>query len=61
MQIVILHADTKQEVDADVFETVTYFLHESFGEKAKQGESIVDYLRSITPTAEDYAAKRLLI
>lgn len=36
MKIVLLHADTKQEIDADVFESVTYLLHESFGDKAKQ-------------------------
>lgn len=50
MKIVLLHADTKQEVDADVFETVTYFLHESFGEKAKQGKLKTDHLCSISPT-----------
>lgn len=37
MRIVLLHADTKQEIDADIFESVTYVLHESFGEKARQG------------------------
>ena len=36
MRIVLLHADTKQEIDADIFESVTYILHESFGEKAEQ-------------------------
>lgn len=37
MRIALLHADTKQEIDADIFESVTYFLHESFGDRAKQG------------------------
>lgn len=36
MRIVLLHADTKQEIDADVFDSVLYHLHESFGAKAKQ-------------------------
>ncbi|KIW12003.1 hypothetical protein PV08_09277 [Exophiala spinifera] len=36
MRIVLLHADTKQEIDADIFESVTYVLHESFGDKARQ-------------------------
>ncbi|KIX08252.1 uncharacterized protein Z518_02908 [Rhinocladiella mackenziei CBS 650.93] len=36
MKIVLLHADTKQEIDADIFDSVTYQLHESFGEKARQ-------------------------
>ncbi|RVX65902.1 hypothetical protein B0A52_10209 [Exophiala mesophila] len=36
MRIVQLHADTKQEIDADIFESVTYKLHESFGPKATQ-------------------------
>ena len=36
MKIVLLHADTKQEIDADIFESVTYILHESFGDKAEQ-------------------------
>ncbi|ETI21240.1 hypothetical protein G647_07585 [Cladophialophora carrionii CBS 160.54] len=35
-RIVLLHADTKQEIDADIFESVTYILHESFGDKARQ-------------------------
>lgn len=39
MKIVLIHAETKAEVDADVFESVTYNLHESFGEKSKQGTS----------------------
>lgn len=39
MKIVLLHADTKQEIDADVFDSVTYSLHESFGPKAKQSMS----------------------
>lgn len=37
MKILLLHADTKQEIDADIFESVTYILHESFGDKARQG------------------------
>lgn len=37
MRVVLLHADTKQDVEADIFETVTYKLHESFGPKATQG------------------------
>jgi transcription initiation factor IIF auxiliary subunit len=37
MRVVLLHADTKQEIDADIFESVTYVLHESFGDKARQG------------------------
>ncbi|KAK7905711.1 transcription factor TFIIF complex subunit Tfg3 [Exophiala xenobiotica] len=36
MRVVLLHADTKQEIDADIFESVTYVLHESFGDKARQ-------------------------
>lgn len=36
MKIVMLHADTKQEVDASCFTQATYYLHESFGDKAKQ-------------------------
>ncbi|KAI1611167.1 transcription initiation factor TFIIF small subunit [Exophiala viscosa] len=36
MRIVLLHADTKQEIDADILESVTYVLHESFGDKARQ-------------------------
>jgi transcription initiation factor IIF auxiliary subunit len=39
MRIVLLHVDTKQEVDADIFENVTYILHESFGDKMRQGTS----------------------
>ena len=40
MRIVLLHADTKQEIDADILESVTYVLHESFGDKARQGMTI---------------------
>jgi transcription initiation factor IIF auxiliary subunit len=36
MKIVLLHAETKSDVPADIFGSVTYNLHESFGEKAKQ-------------------------
>lgn len=39
MKIVLLHADTKQEIEADVFDSVTYSLHESFGPRAKQSMS----------------------
>jgi transcription initiation factor IIF auxiliary subunit len=36
MKVVLLHAETKSDVPADIFSSVTYNLHESFGEKAKQ-------------------------
>ncbi|RMZ87924.1 hypothetical protein DV736_g4853, partial [Chaetothyriales sp. CBS 134916] len=36
IQIKLYHAETKQEVDADVFDKVTYVLHESFGAKMRQ-------------------------
>ena len=36
MKIVLIHAETKADVPADIFGSVTYNLHESFGEKAKQ-------------------------
>jgi len=36
MRIVLIHADTKQDLEADIFETVTYKLHDSFGDKAVQ-------------------------
>ncbi|RMD45019.1 hypothetical protein DV735_g30, partial [Chaetothyriales sp. CBS 134920] len=36
IQIKLYHAETKQEVEADVFDKVTYILHESFGEKMRQ-------------------------
>ena len=38
MKVVLINQDTKQDVEADVFDQVTYFLHESFGAKAKQGK-----------------------
>lgn len=34
--IKVYHADTKQEVDADVFDKVTYVLHDSFGDRMRQ-------------------------
>ncbi|KAK5073350.1 transcription factor TFIIF complex subunit Tfg3 [Exophiala xenobiotica] len=36
MKIVLLHAETKQEIDATCFSQATYHLHESFGDRAKQ-------------------------
>jgi transcription initiation factor TFIID/TFIIF subunit len=36
IQIYLVHQETKQEVPADIFTEVTYNLHESFGDKAKQ-------------------------
>lgn len=33
----MVNADTKEEQEANIFGEATYFLHESFGEKAKQG------------------------
>ncbi len=38
MKIYLQHADTKQEIEADIFESVTYVLHESFGDRARQGK-----------------------
>lgn len=39
MKIVLLHAETKQEVPATCFSQATYNLHESFGDRSKQGNA----------------------
>jgi len=36
VKVVQVHAETKQEIDADIFDKVTYNLHPSFGDRAKQ-------------------------
>ncbi len=36
MQIFLINSDG-QDVDAGIFSKVTWFLHESFGNRAKQG------------------------
>lgn len=38
MKIVIVNSETKAEQDALVFSQATYHLHESFGDRAKQGK-----------------------
>ena len=40
MRIALLNSDTKQEVEAECFESVTFILHESFGDRAKKGTNI---------------------
>lgn len=36
MKVVLIHQETKAEVDATAFTQATYHLHESFGDRAKQ-------------------------
>lgn len=36
MKVVLVHGETKADMPADIFSSVTYNLHESFGDKAKQ-------------------------
>lgn len=38
----MVNADTKEEQEANIFSEATYFLHESFGDKAKQGTSAAE-------------------
>lgn len=38
IRVVGVHAETKQDVEADMFDKVTYNLHPSFNERAKQGQ-----------------------
>ena len=39
MKVVAVNADTKQDVEAEMFDKVVYNLHPSFGLKAKQSQS----------------------
>ncbi len=39
IKVVGVHAETKQDVEADMFDKVTYILHPSFNDRAKQGQS----------------------
>jgi hypothetical protein len=39
MKVVAVSADTKQDVEAEMFDKVVYNLHPSFGLKAKQSKS----------------------
>jgi transcription initiation factor IIF auxiliary subunit len=38
MKVVAVNADTKQDVEAEMFDKVVYNLHPSFGIKAKQSQ-----------------------
>jgi hypothetical protein len=38
MKVVAVNADTKQDVEAEMFDKVVYNLHPSFGAKAKQSQ-----------------------
>lgn len=36
MKVVLVHAETKKDVNPNIFESITFHLHESFGDKAVQ-------------------------
>ena len=50
MKIVLVHAETKQEVDATCFTQATYHLHDSFADRAKQGRLFLAEDRAMADT-----------